>query len=186
MPSRRKRQSLLLLLLLLLLLSPGAVRVQPAAASPACPSEEILTLWGRKTLVCSGHGSCNATTGKCACQTGDVYGAAWQVAPANIRASRHQDCSGMKAKAPSLALHRLLLAVTFIAQLGTCWWLFGPAAPASSRSSLRLLLLAPWRLPQAASLTATGTIVATVLSALLAGADCHCFWIGDFHKYRLS
>ena len=155
----------------------------PSDSASRCPSTEVQTLWGRETLVCSGHGRCNETSGECACQRGDVYGSPWQVAPENILASRHKDCSGMKAKAPSLVKHRLLLAATYLAELAVCWVLFGRASPRNAGVSVPFGN-SPWLLARAAGLSAVATIVATVLSALLAGADCHCFWLADFHKYE--
>jgi hypothetical protein len=157
----------------------------PSDSASRCPSTEVQTLWGRETLVCSGHGRCNETSGECACQRGDVYGSPWQVAPENILASRHKDCSGMKAKASSLVKHRLLLAATYLAELAVCWVLFGRASPRNAGGvSVPCFGNSPWLLPRAAGLSAVATIVATVLSALLAGADCHCFWLADFHKYE--
>ena len=50
--------------------------------------------------------------------------------------------------------------------------------------SLGRLSASPWLLPKYSAAAACATLAATVLSALLAGYDCDCFWLHDFNRYE--
>ena len=179
----------------------GTCSGDPAAVdSPCCAPglapEPRTSLYNAPPRPCSGRGACivNATSGNasCKCQKGNHWasgtGAEWQVAPENIK-SKGRDCSSMRAKAPSLVGHYILLFLTFIVIIFGCWWLFGPPLPAVVASSVPpppqvwRFTAQPWLLPKATAICAFCTIVATVTGALFAGSECDCFWIGNSAKY---
>ena len=164
----------------------------PLAGAPGgnrtCPSATKTTIYGTETRECQGHGTCNRETGECACQDGSAW-ADWQVEPGNLRASKHADCGGFKAHASAAGLRRpwLYLIATFALELAGCWWAFGPVPQRwglPRPPSLGRLSASPWLLPKYSAAAACATLAATVLSALLAGYDCDCFWLHDFNRYE--
>ena len=187
---------LLLPLLQLLLLS-------PSSRGAACPEVTRPTLYGDVTLVCSGRGEC--INGKCDCQDGAQGAEAkrpgwrdlwWQVQPSNIIAPRSDDCGGtIRAHAPPnlILRHWVLLFFSYLLLFASCGWLFGPALPCGQAAVLAEFLPPPpriwrftdepWLLPVATGLSGLGTLAATIISSLFAGALCDCYWPADFDRY---
>ena len=183
---------MLLLLLLLLLLASGS------AGEAACPTVTRVTLYGVEELVCSGRGICSADNKHCTCEDGaqtarrrgpgwrDMW---WQTEPGNIRANGG-DCGGTLHAAASpqqISHHYTLLVVTYAGLCFVCGLLFARpvrCCPHFLHPPRFRLHAEPWRLPVAATVTGVGTLAATVISALLAGGGCDCYWIHDFDKYK--
>jgi hypothetical protein len=177
--------------LLLLLLTSGAADAQNERMhNGKCPSYTRTTLWeGTKEYECGGpeRGTCDRATGKCTCLPGPHW-ATWQVNAANIRAPGYPNCGqGVRAQATEadIAIHEAAFAATFAAEFFGCWWLFGPL-PAAAPAPPVIVPLGerPWLLPKLAMLTSCGTLVATILSMLLADQNCNCYWIHDFDNYQ--
>ena len=49
-----------------------------------CPTVTRPTLYGAVTLVCSGHGTCDTSSGNCTCSDGSHW-ASWQISPENLQ-----------------------------------------------------------------------------------------------------
>ena len=158
-----------------------------------CPSITRPTIYGEVTLECMGkRGVCNRATGECECLNG-AFWAEWQVQPENLKPGTgngsHCGVNAGEASAGDVTRHSIYLVVLFSFEFLSCWWLVGPPLPSVFAELLppppqqaRRLAEQPWLLPKWATTSACLTLCATILSSLLAGADCDCYWLADFNR----
>lgn len=95
-----------------------------------CPTVTRPTLYGAVTLVCSGHGTCDTSSGNCTCSDGSHW-ASWQISPENLQPGAGGDCHANDGTATEadITWHWIYLIVLFLLEFLLCWWLYGPLMP---------------------------------------------------------
>ena len=96
-----------------------------------------------------------------------------------------------EATADDVTRHQIYLVLFFTVEFISCWWLFGTPLPQALAQLLpprpvgpRWLVAQPWLLPKFATWSACVTLLITIMSSLLAGPDCDCYWLADFNRYE--
>jgi hypothetical protein len=161
--------------------------------APQCPSVTRPTLWGEETLVCSGKGTCDLATGRCTCLDGSHW-ASWQVQPENLyndSPDNSTDCNvnAGHATPEDVTRHTIFFVSLFLLEFLGCWWLFGPLPVALASALPAPPVIAavearPELLPKLTATLSLLTLLATILGALFAGAECDCYWLADFNRYN--
>lgn len=155
---------------------------------PQCPTTTRQTLYGAVTLVCSGHGGCDVSSGNCTCTDGSHW-AQWQISPENLQPGPDNgDChvNDGKATEEQIARHWVYLIALFALEFLLCWWLYGPALPVPGLPPPpdASVHLRPSALPKLTAIITVSTLLATIFGALFAGANCNCYWLADFNRYN--